>query len=105
MKLFSKMLAVIVVLCLFSSMYAEEKQSAGINLKVGENFFFEGKVSEDADDSKEASMAEIKKTPFYQTTWFIAVVSIVAIAGVGTGIYFLTKEDERSGNVIIWENN
>ena len=49
-------------------------------------------------------MAEIKRVPFYETTWFIAAVTIVAIAGAGTGIYFLTRTEPPEGNVLVWNS-
>ena len=102
-----KIVAMLVSIAFFSNLCAQDKAagtSGGVNLKVGENFFLEGKVEQKEDDQKEASMAEIKRIPFYETTWFIAVVSIVAIAGAGTGIYFLTKTEPAQGNIIVWNS-
>jgi len=101
-----KIVAMLVVVAFFSNLCAQDKTAApgGVNLKVGENFYFEGKVEQKDDDQKEASMAEIKRVPFYETTWFIAVVSIVVIAGAGTGIYFATKTEPPEGNVLVWDS-
>lgn len=110
MKNVTKLMIVVFLLSLFQGAYAEEKKAggstgAGVNLKVGQNFYFEGNVVEKEDDQKEASMAEIKKTPFYQTTWFITTVSLVALAGISTGVYFLTANPAPSGNVVSWSNS
>lgn len=100
------MVATVVFLANFSLSAQDTAPAApgSINLKVGENFYFEGKVEQKEDDQKEASMAEIKRVPFYETTWFIATVTIIAIAGAGTGIYFLTKTEPPQGNVIVWKS-
>jgi hypothetical protein len=45
-------------------------------------------------------MAEIKRTPFYKSTWFITVVSVVVIAGAAVGIYYGTRTEEPEGNVV-----
>jgi len=105
----SKLVAalVAVVFCANFSLYAQDPAPAApgsVNLKVGENFYFEGKVEQKDDDQKEASMAEIKRVPFYETTWFIAAVTLVALAGAGTGIYFLTKTEPPQGNVLVWKS-
>ncbi len=99
--------AVMIVFLADCSLYAQDNAPAApgsVNLKVGENFYFEGKVEQKEDDQKEASMAEIKRVPFYETTWFIATVTIIAIAGAGTGIYFLTRTEPPRGNVIEWKS-
>jgi len=104
----TKIVATLVAVTFFvnMSLYAQDKSSApgGINLKVGENFYFEKNIEQKEDDQKEASMAEIKRVPFYETTWFIATVTIIAIAGAGTGIYFLTRTEPPQGNVIVWKS-
>ncbi len=102
-----RIVAMLVVVAFFSNLCAQDNAPAapgGVNLKVGENFFFEGKVDQKDDDQKEASMAEIKRVPFYETTWFIAIVSVVAIAGAGTGIYFATKTEPPEGKVLVWNS-
>jgi len=82
----------------------QAQQQTGINLKVGENFYFEGATDSEKDNNKEESMAEIQKKPFYKSTWFITTVSVVVLAGLGTGLYFLTKKDTPEGNVIKFGN-
>jgi hypothetical protein len=102
-----RIVAMLVVVAFFSNLCAQDNAPAapgGVNLKVGENFFFEGKIEQKEDDQKEASMAEIKRVPFYETTWFIAIVSVVAIAGAGTGIYFATKTPAPEGKVLVWNS-
>ena len=81
----------------------EEAQGSGINLKVGEAFYFEGDIQDKIGDDKEESMAEIMRTPFYKSTWFITAVSVVAIAGAAVGIYFATRTEEPEGKVIEWQ--
>ncbi len=82
----------------------QAQEQTGINLKVGESFYFEGETNSDKDNDKEESMAEIQKKPFYKTTWFITTVSIVALGGLGTGLYFLTKKGTSEGNVVKFGN-
>ncbi len=104
-----KVVATVVAIVFFANyaLYAQDSTPSApgsVNLKVGESFYFEGKTDQKEDDQKEASMAEIKRVPFYETTWFIATVTIIAIAGAGTGIYFLTKTEAPQGNVIMWKS-
>ncbi|MCK5808129.1 hypothetical protein KAH37_03975 [bacterium] len=82
----------------------QAQQQTGINLKVGESFYFEGADKAKKGDGQEESMAEIKRKPFYKSTWFITTVSVVVLAGLGTGLYFLTKKDAPEGNVIKFGN-
>lgn len=102
-----KMVAMVVLTAFSFALFAQDKSPAapgGVNLKVGENFYFEGKTDAKDDDQKEATMAEIKRVPFYETTWFIATVSILVIAGAGTGIYFLTRTEPPQGNILVWNS-
>lgn len=101
-----RIVAMLVVLAFFSNLCAQDRPATpgGVNLKVGETFYFEGRTEQKDDDQKEASMAEIKRVPFYETTWFIAIVSVVAIAGASTGIYFLTRTEPPEGNVLVWNS-
>ncbi len=102
MRCFSKLLIVVLLFSLVPNLYAGENPPSNLNLKVGENFYFEGNsVSKNVDD-KEESMQEIKRTPFYQTTWFITAVSLIVVAGAGTGVYFLTQKDEGEGYKMEW---
>lgn len=106
MKAITNLLIVVFVVGILTPAYAQDKpQQTGINLKVGENFYFEGNIKENAADDKEESMAEIQRTPFYKSTWFITVVSVVVIAGAAVGIYFGTQVEEPEGKVIEWDNN
>lgn len=82
----------------------QAQQPTGINLKVGESFYFEGAADATKGNDQEESMAEIQKKPFYKSTWFITTVSVIALAGLGTGLYFLTKKDDPEGNVIKFGN-
>ena len=85
---------------------AAQKSDAGsgVNLKVGDNFYFEGNVNDKADDDKEESMAETQSTPFYKQTWFIATIAVVVIAGAAVGIYYGTRTEEANGKTIEWDN-
>ena len=82
----------------------EQEQPSGVNLKVGDNFYFEGNVNDNANDDKEESMAETQSTPFYKQTWFIATVAVIVIAGAAVGIYYGTKTSEPNGKTIEWDN-
>ena len=82
----------------------EQEQQSGVNLKVGDNFYFEGNVNDNANDDKEESMAETQSTPFYKQTWFIATIAVVVIAGAAVGIYYGTRTSEPEGKVIEWDN-
>lgn len=104
MKYVAKLLILVFIFSIIAPLKAAEKQG-GINLKVGENFYFEGNVTDSQDDSKEASMAEIKQVPFWETTWFITAVSIIAVAGATTGVYFLAQTDDRPLNTISFEQD
>ncbi|MBO4698574.1 hypothetical protein J5690_03055 [bacterium] len=127
MKLFSKLLVMVLIVSLvvpvYSQEYDEEEESgqveaqaqesetaqkpeaaSGVNLKVGDNFYFEGNVNDKADDDKEESMAETQSTPFYKQTWFIATVAVVVIAGAAVGIYYGTRTDDSNGKTIEWDN-
>lgn len=107
MKFFTKLLVMVLVFSFVLPAYSQEAapaQQAGVNLKVGENFYFEGNVNDKAADDKEESMAEIQKTPFYKSTWFITVVSVVVIAGAAVGIYYGTRTDDPKGKTIEWDN-
>lgn len=83
---------------------AEQESDGGVNLKVGDNFYFEGNVNDNANDDKEESMAETQSTPFYKQTWFIATVAVVVIAGAAVGIYYGTRTSEPNGKTIEWDN-
>lgn len=103
MKLIAKLITVVLIVSFAVPAYAQEKaQQTGINLKVGESFYFEGSIKDKAADEKEESMAEIQKTPFYKSTWFITVVSVVVIAGAAVGIYYGTRTEEPEGNVVVY---
>ncbi|MBP5201812.1 hypothetical protein J6253_03640 [bacterium] len=82
----------------------EQEQQSGVNLKVGDNFYFEGNVNDNANDDKEESMAETQSTPIYKQTWFIATIAVVVIAGAAVGIYYGTRTSEPEGKVIEWDN-
>ncbi len=98
------LIALFLVIAISNPLFAAEKESSGLNLRVGENFYFEGNVKDAAanSDDKEASMEEIQTVPFYKTTWFITTVSIIAVAGASTAVYFLAQEEDRDGNVVEW---
>jgi hypothetical protein len=103
MNLIAKVLTIVLIVSFVLPAYSQEApKQAGINLKVGESFYFEGNIQDKAADEKEESMAEIQKTPFYKSTWFITVVSVVVIAGAAVGIYFGTRTEEPEGNVIVY---
>ena len=128
MKFFSKLLVMVLIVSLVSPVYSQEEQEeeqeqvqeqeqeqgqapaqeqeqpSGVNLKVGDNFYFEGNVNDKADDDKEDSMAETQSTPFYKQTWFIATVAVVVIAGAAVGIYYGTRTSEPNGKTIEWDN-
>ena len=125
MKFFSKLLVMVLIVSLVSPAYSQEaedeqevqeaqeaqeaqpaaqEQQSGVNLKVGDNFYFEGNVNDKADDDKEESMAETQSTPIYKQTWFIATVAIVVIAGAAVGIYYGTRTSEPNGKTIEWDN-
>lgn len=118
MKFFSKLLVMVLIVSLVVPVYSQEaeeaqeaqaaaqeqEQQSGVNLKVGDNFYFEGNVNDNANDDKEESMAETQSTPFYKQTWFIATVAIVVIAGAAVGIYYGTRTSEPEGKVIEWDN-
>ena len=122
MKFFSKLLVMVLIVSLVSPAYSQEaedeqevqeaqasqeavqEQPSGVNLKVGDNFYFEGNVNDKADDDKEESMAETQSTPFYKQTWFIATVAIVVIAGAAVGIYYGTRTSEPNGKTVEWDN-
>ena len=129
MKLFSKFVVLVLIVSLVVPVYSQEfdedqeqeqaeeqeqaqesepeqapEQPSGVNLKVGDNFFFEGNVNDNANDDKEESMAETQSTPFYKQTWFIATVAVVVIAGAAVGIYYGTRTGEASGRTVEWEN-
>jgi flagellar basal body-associated protein FliL len=129
MKLFSKFVVLVLIVSLVVPVYSQEfdedqeqeqaqeqepaqesepeqasEQPSGVNLKVGDNFFFEGNVNDNANDDKEESMAETQSTPFYKQTWFIATVAVVVIAGAAVGIYYGTRTGEDSGRTVEWEN-
>lgn len=126
MKFFSKLLVMVLIVSLVSPVYSQEEQEeeqeqvqeqeqeqgqapaqeqpSGVNLKVGDNFYFEGNVNDKADDDKEESMAETQSTPFYKQTWFIATVAVVVIAGAAVGIYYGTRTSEPNGKTIEWDN-
>ncbi len=102
MKVVSKILILVFFFSLLPRAYAEDAKPSSLNLKVGETFYFEGKIAEKEQDSKEESMAEIKSTPFYESTWFLTAASILVVAGASTALYVLTKEPESEGKVITW---
>jgi len=102
-RIASLLIVVLLVSFVFPVHAEEQAQGTGVNLKVGEAFYFEGDIREGAGDGKEESMAEIMRTPFYKTTWFITAVSVVAIAGAAVGIYFATRTEEPEGKVVEWE--
>ena len=123
MKFFSKLLVMVLIVSLVSPAYSQEaeedeqevqeaqeaqpaaqEQQSGVNLKVGDNFYFEGNVNDNANDDKEESMAETQSTPFYKQTWFIATIAVVVIAGAAVGIYYGTRTSEPEGKVIEWDN-
>lgn len=120
MKFFSKLLVMVLIVSLVSPVYSQEEQEeeqgqvqeqaqaqeqpSGVNLKVGDNFYFEGNVNDKAEDDKEESMAETQSTPFYKQTWFIATVAVVVIAGAAVGIYYGTRTSEPDGKTIEWDN-
>ncbi|MBR4532873.1 hypothetical protein IKO70_10765 [bacterium] len=128
MKFFSKLLVMVLIVSLVSPVYSQEEQEeeqeqvqeqeqeqgqapaqeqeqpSGVNLKVGDNFYFEGNVNDKTDDDKEESMAETQSTPFYKQTWFIATVAVVVIAGAAVGIYYGTRTSEPNGKTIEWDN-
>ena len=109
MKFFSKLLVMVLIVSFVVPAYSQEaaqeqEQQSGVNLKVGDNFYFEGNVNDNANDDKEESMAETQSTPIYKQTWFIATVAIVVIAGAAVGIYYGTKTSEPEGKVIEWDN-
>ncbi len=120
MKFFSKLLVMVLIVSLVSPVYSQEEQEeeqgqvqeqaqaqeqpSGVNLKVGDNFYFEGNVNDKAEDDKEESMAETQSTPFYKQTWFIATVAVVVIAGAAVGIYYGTRTSEPNGKTIEWDN-
>lgn len=103
MRFIANLIIAILVISFVFPAYSQEKvQQTGINLKVGESFYFEGSIKDKAADEKEESMAEIQRTPFYKSTWFITVVSVVVIAGAAVGIYYGTRTEEPEGKVIVW---
>lgn len=107
MKFFSKLIVMVLVLSFVVPAYsqeAKEAQEAGVNLKVGENFYFEGNVNDNANDDKEESMAETQSTPIYKQTWFIATIAVVVIAGAAVGIYYGTRTSDPNGKTIEWDN-
>ncbi|MBP5406690.1 hypothetical protein J6Z19_06025 [bacterium] len=128
MKLFSKFVVMVLIVSLVVPVYsqdfdeeqeqeqvqeekeekeqkqASEEQPSGVNLKVGDNFYFEGNVNDNANDDKEESMAETQSTPFYKQTWFIATIAVVVIAGAAVGIYYGTRTEEANGRTIEWDN-
>lgn len=125
MKLFSKFVVLVLIVSLVVPVYSQEfdeeqeqeqvqeqeqaqepaaEQPSGVNLKVGDNFFFEGNVNDNANDDKEESMAETQSTPFYKQTWFIATVAVIVIAGAAVGIYYGTRTEEANGRTIEWDN-
>ena len=125
MKLFSKFLVMVLIVSLVVPVYSQdfdeeqeqeqvqeekeqkqapEEQPSGVNLKVGDNFYFEGNVNDNANDDKEESMAETQSTPFYKQTWFIATIAVVVIAGAAVGIYYGTRTEEANGRTIEWDN-
>lgn len=103
MKYVSKFLVITLLLALSTLGYAEEPKKP-LNMKVGENFYFEGDVSSDEGGSQEESMAEIKTTPFYETTWFITTASILVVAGASAAVLVLTEEEEQKGNTVVWNS-
>ena len=115
MKFFSKLLVMVLIVSFVVPAYSQEAQEAqeavqeqeqqsGVNLKVGDNFYFEGNVNDKANDDKEESMAETQSTPIYKQTWFIATIAVVVIAGAAVGIYYGTRTSEPEGKVIEWDN-
>ena len=127
MKFFSKLLVMVLIVSLVFPVYSQEEQEeqeqvqeevqeqgqaqeqeqetqSGVNLKVGNNFYFEGNVNDKAADDKEESMAETQSTPIYKQTWFIATVAVVVIAGAAVGIYYGTRTSEPNGKTIEWDN-
>ncbi|MBO7127622.1 hypothetical protein J6W78_08775 [bacterium] len=124
MKFFSKLLAMVLIVSFVVPAYSQEAEDAmeaqevqeaqpaaqeqekpsGVNLKVGDNFYFEGNVNDKADDDKEESMAETQSTPIYKQTWFIATIAVVVIAGAAVGIYYGTRTSEPNGKTIEWDN-
>ena len=103
MRHMAKLLIFVLFITFITPVYAEG--SGGVNLKVGKTFYFEGNIKEDVNNSKEASMAEIKTVPFYKTTWFVTAVSVMAVAGATTGLYFLTKKGPGPSNTVKWQDN
>lgn len=112
MKFFSKLLVMVLIVSFVVPAYSQEAQEAaqeqeqqsGVNLKVGDNFYFEGNVNDNANDDKEESMAETQSTPIYKQTWFIATIAVVVIAGAAVGIYYGTRTSEPNGKTIEWDN-
>ena len=106
MKVIKNLLIAILVISFVSPAFAQDAApQGGVNLKVGENFYFEGDISSKEGGDQEESMAEIQRTPFYKSTWFITAVSIIAVAGASTGVYFLTRKEENPGNTVNWQPN
>lgn len=104
MKLIAKLITMVLIVSSALPVYSQEAATqTGINLKVGEGFYFEGNIKDNVADEKEESMAEIQRTPFYKSTWFITVVSVVVIAGAAVGIYYGTRTEEPEGKVIEWK--
>jgi len=101
-RIASLLIFVLLVSVVFPIHAQEQAQGGGVNLKVGESFYFEGNIKEGMTDDKEESMVEIMRTPFYKTTWFITIVSVAVIAGAAVGIYYATKTEEPEGKVIEW---
>ncbi|MFO7735024.1 MAG: hypothetical protein R6W70_02280 [bacterium] len=91
-----------VIFLLIFTINISAQGAGGLDLKIGENIYLEGEISEMDAEGKEASMREVRRKPFYETTWFITTVSIIAIAGATTGLYFLTQEDPPPENTINW---
>jgi len=103
MKVIKNLLIAILVISFVSPAFAQDAApQGGVNLKVGENFYFEGDISSKEGGDQEESMAEIQRTPFYKSTWFITAVSVVVIAGAAVGIYYGTRTEEPEGKVIEW---
>lgn len=103
MKLIAKLITAVLIVSFAVPAYSQDTvPQTGINLKVGESFYFEGNIKDNVADEKEESMAEIQRTPFYKSTWFITIVSVVVIAGAAVGIYYGTKTEEPEGKVIVW---
>ena len=124
MKFFSKLLVMVLIVSFVVPAYSQEaedameaqeaqeaqpaaqeqEQPSGVNLKVGDNFYFEGNVNDNANDDKEESMAETQSTPIYKQTWFIATIAVVVIAGAAVGIYYGTRTSEPNGKTVEWDN-